>query len=204
MSCTRNKEAGCVFLKSTSFAFPSLWEPPWTFDLVPIFSTISQDIIPKFPFPSLPTEQYSTSPDMSANFSGNLCTDHKKLNIFKIKVHSRFPLSASHHQLFAFFCLMPMLMSTFLFLHLQLSCYLHASHTSRPCVLFPSAHSPVFILFPSSSIPKILVPTVVISCPNYISFPVYPSTLYHEIIAYSSWEILPVLFPDHAGGVEIR
>lgn len=80
----------CVFLKSTSFAFPSPWDPPWKFDLVPISSTIGQDIIPKFPFPSLPTEQYPTSPDMSANFSGNLYTDHNKLNIFKMKIHISF------------------------------------------------------------------------------------------------------------------
>lgn len=94
----------CVFLKSTIFAFPSLWEPPWKFDLVPISSTISQDIIPKFPFPSLPTEQYSTSPDMSANFSGNLYTDHNKLNIFKMKIHSSFS-SASLWPLTLFFFL---------------------------------------------------------------------------------------------------
>lgn len=126
----------CVFLKSTIFAFPSLWEPPWKFDLVPISSTISQDIIPKFPFPSLPTEQYSTSPDMSANFSGNLYTDHNKLNIFKMKIHSSFSSASLWPLTLFFFCLTPMLMSTLLLLCLQLSCYLHASHTSRPlCIV---------------------------------------------------------------------
>lgn len=69
---------------------------------------------------------------------------------------------------------------------------MHPKHPD-PCVLFPSSKSSVCVPFPSFSIAKILGHAVLISCPNCNSFPVYPSTLWHEIITYSSWVILPIL-----------
>lgn len=129
ISCTNKKEAGCVCFWKTRFAFPSLWESPWKFDSVPISSTIGQYIIPKFPFPSFPTEQNSSSPDTSAIFSGNLYIDNNKLSNCKLKIHSS--ISSASLPSSAFFCLTSVFVSIFPFLCLQLSCYLHASHTSR-------------------------------------------------------------------------
>lgn len=70
---------------------------------------------------------------------------------------------------------MPMLMPAFIFLHLQLRCYIHPTHPDS-CVLFPSAQSSACIPFPSSSFARIIVHTVLISCPNY-TFPIYSSPL---------------------------
>lgn len=138
-----------MLLKNTKFAFPSLWESPWKFDSVPISSTIGQHIIPKFPFPSFPTEQISTSSDMSAVFSGNLYIDNNKLSIWKLKTHSGFS-SASIPSSALFFCLTSVFVSISLPLsatelftcipHIQISLYcflLFSPQSASPSLCLP-------------------------------------------------------------------
>lgn len=119
-----------MLLKNTKFAFPCLWESLWKSDSVPISSTIGQHIIPKFPFPSFPSEQNSTSSDISSVFSGNLYIDNNKLSIWKLKILSSFSSASLPSSALFFLFNISVCINLFLFLWLQLS-YLHASHTSQ-------------------------------------------------------------------------